>query len=280
MTSKISTTTLQGGGGARLNLLQAGKEGAPAVLFLHGFSSSAWCWKYQLQSDLATDYALGALDLRGHGASDKPAEAAFYADGRWWADDVQAAIDALGASQTFLVAWSYGGLVACDYLRRHGTSKLAGLVLVGALSKLGNEHAMSLLGPQVLSHVPGLFATDVATSVATLGNFIRDCHARPLEALEFHEQLGFNCIVPPEVRAALFSRSLDNDDVLATTRVPAMLVHGWADAILLPQASHHVKSLVPHAQLVEIAGVGHSAFREAPDAFNRELRAFMKSALA
>ena len=280
MTSKISTSTLQGGGGARLNLLQAGKEGAPAVLFLHGFSSSAWCWKYQLQSDLATDYALGALDLRGHGASDKPAEAAFYADGRWWADDVQAAIDALGASQTFLVAWSYGGLVACDYLRRHGTSKLAGLVLVGALSKLGNEHAMSLLGPQVLSHVPGLFATDVATSVATLGNFIRDCHARPLEALEFHEQLGFNCIVPPEVRAALFSRSLDNDDVLATARVPAMLIHGSADAILLPQASHHVKSLVPRAQLVEIAGIGHSAFREAPDAFNRELRAFMKSTLA
>lgn len=277
MNSSISSKTIIGAGGVKLNLLEAGQRGSTALLFVHGFSSSAWCWKNQLTGELAQKFHLAALDLRGHGDSDKPVDSAAYATSEAWAHDVQAAIDAIEAPRTILVAWSYGGLVACDYLRHYGASKLAGVVFVDALSKLGNEQAMGMLGPKVLGHVPGLFATDVPTSVATLGAFIRDCHAGPLDSAEFHEQLGFNCSVPPEVRAALFSRSLDNDDVLAATDTPVMLVHGSEDSILLPTASKYLGALMPRSRLVEIPGVGHSPFREAPLTFDRELAAFVGS---
>ena len=169
--------------------------------------------------------------------------------------------------------------MALDYLRHYGTSKLGGLVLAGALSKLGNDHAMSLLEPNILTYVPGLFANDVATSLAALGGFIRACHAKPLGATDFHEQLGFNCIVPPRVRADLFSRSLDNDDVLADVQMPVLLLHGTEDAVVLPQSSRHMNSLLPKAHLIEIPGVGHSAFREAPVLFNQKLSGFVGSAL-
>jgi non-heme chloroperoxidase len=280
MSASICSRRLAGGGGLSLRLLEVGNAKGAAILFLHGFSQSAWIWRRQLENGLATDYHLAALDLRGHGASDKPLDGSAYSDSKLWADDVAAAVSALGNRKVVLVAWSYGGLVACDYLRHYGADRIAGLVLAGALTKLGNESAMAMLGPRVLTHVPGLFAGDVATAVATLGAFIRDCNAAQLEDREFHELLGYNCAVPPEVRAALFSRNLDNDILLASLRIPTLAMHGSADAILLPQASRHVESLVPGSRAVILEGAGHTLFRDAEQAFERELRNFALQATA
>ena len=63
------------------------------ILFIHGFSQSWFCWNRQLTSDLADDHRLVAMDLRGHGLSDKPREG--YTDSRLWADDVHAVTQAL-----------------------------------------------------------------------------------------------------------------------------------------------------------------------------------------
>ena len=46
-----------------------------------------------MNSDLADIFRLVAMDLRGHGLSDKPREG--YGDSKLWADDVHAAIQAL-----------------------------------------------------------------------------------------------------------------------------------------------------------------------------------------
>jgi len=66
-----------GGGGTQLHLVETGNPNGRPILFIHGFSQCSLAWGRQLSSDLADDYRLIALDLRGHGLSDKPRERKF-----------------------------------------------------------------------------------------------------------------------------------------------------------------------------------------------------------
>lgn len=278
MTQTLTQRNIQGGNGVALRLIETGAADGPAILFLHGFSQSAAIWRSQLEGGLATDHRLAALDLRGHGGSAKPLEPTAYSEGSAWADDVAAAIATLGNRPVVLVAWSYGGMVACDYLRQHGSAQLAGVVFAGALTRLGDEVAMGLLGPQVLTYVGNLFAPDLATVVPALTQFIQDCHAQPVNERDLHEMLGHNCAVPSEVRAALFSRQVDNDEVLRALKVPTLVIHGDADGVVLPAAAQRLASLMPAAQVQMLAGAGHCLFREAPAAFDQALRDFVRTA--
>lgn len=280
MRTTIPQRMLTGGGGLSLRLLEAGATAGPAVLFLHGFSQSAWIWQSQLTGPLAADHRLAALDLRGHGGSSKPLDAAAYQSAPLWADDIAAAIAALGVRPVTLVACSYGGLVACDYVRKYGTSRLSGLVFAGALTRLGDQEALALLGPKVLPLVPGLFAQDLATAVPALTAFIQECHASPLQDTELYQMLGFNCVVPSEVRAALFSRALVNDDVLEAIRVPTLVVHGTADSVVLPAAATRLKAQLATSRLVMIDGAGHCLFKDRDDQFDQELMKFIRSTLS
>ena len=56
-------------------------------------------------------------------------------------------------------------------------------------------------------------------------------------------------MVPPAVRAAMFSRVLDNDDVLARIKVPTLVIHGDADRIVRVSAANHTAATVPDAKL-------------------------------
>ena len=84
-------------------------------------------------------------------------------------------------------------------------------------------------------------------------------------------------VVPPEVRHALISRDLDNDDVLSTLGIPVLVTQGRSDEIVLGSMAEHVLSVCPTAQPSWYDGTGHMPFLEDADRFNRELADFVAS---
>ena len=66
------TGTIEGGGGLPIAVTTNGPADAPRMVFVHGFLGSTLNWKKQLESELADEFHLTALDMRGHGASAKP----------------------------------------------------------------------------------------------------------------------------------------------------------------------------------------------------------------
>jgi len=261
-----------GGNGVRLHVAESGNPRGRPILFIHGFSQSWLAWRRQLSSDLANDYRLIAMDLRGHGQSDKPRDA--YGDRAEWADDVAAVIRDLHLEQPVLCGWSYGSLVILDYIRSYGEAALGGIGLVNALSKLGSDEALAVLTPELLSLVPGLFATDTEDSVRSLGSLLRMCFVQEPDTQDLYLMLGYNLAVPPHVRQALFSRLIDNDDLLPTIRKPVVVVHGVKDAIVKPSIVEQHKAQLPHARVHMLPEAGHAPFWDATQAFNRCLRAF------
>jgi pimeloyl-ACP methyl ester carboxylesterase len=271
----MKSHTVTGGGGTQLHLVETGNPRGRPIVFLHGFSQCGLAWSRQLDSDLADDFRLVAMDLRGHGRSEKPRQG--YDDARLWADDVAAAIQGLELERPVLCGWSYGALVILDYLRHQGEDGISGIVFVDGITKLGSDAAMAVIAPAFIDLIPGFFATEAEESLRSLTALLPLCFAQEPAAEELYLMLGYNLSVPPYVRQALFSRAVDNDDLLPTIRTPALLLHGAEDAIVDPAAVDQHKAGMPHAQVHVMPNAGHAPFWDEAAAFNQHLRVFCAS---
>jgi pimeloyl-ACP methyl ester carboxylesterase len=228
-----------------------------------------------MDSDLADEFQLVAMDLRGHGTSDKPRDA--YSDRLQWADDINAVIRELNLEQPLLCGWSYGSLVILDYIRQYGEAGIGGVAVIDGLTKLGTEAALSVLTPELLRLVPGLWATNAEECIRSLSSLLRLCFAQEPSAEDMYRMLGYNVAVPSHVRQALFSRSFDNDDLLPTLRKPALIVHGAEDAIVKPSIVAQHAASMPHAQVSVMQDTGHAPFWDDAAAFNDVLRRFARA---
>jgi len=264
--------TILGGGGTRLHLVEAGDPRAPSILFLHGCSQSWLTWGRQLSSELARRYRLVAMDLRGHGASERPRGG--YDDSRMWAADVDAAIRELELDRPILCGWSYGPLVILDYIRHYGEAQIGGIHLVGAVTTLGSEAAAAVLAPEFLAILPALFSSDVSESVRGLESLLHLCFTREPEASDLYTMLGFGVSVPPFVRQALLTRVVDNDDLLPTIVKPVLITHGALDAVIRKQVVARHRVGLPHAQIHIMPDAGHASFWDDAESFNERLGAF------
>ncbi len=271
----VATHEVRGGGGLMLHVREWGDAQGPPILFVHGWSQCQLCWSRQVAGALADGFRIVAFDLRGHGASEKPLDAAHYVDAQLWADDVAAVMEQLRLDRPVLVSWSYGGFVVTDYLRAYGEEGIAGLNLVGAAVML--KPTFDHIGPSFLENAADACAPDLTTNIAAIRRFLYGCTARPLSADDWSAALCWNMVVPAEVRGALLTRDIDASDTLSGLSVPVLVTHGRADSVVLPSMAEHVLDVCPTARASWYEGVGHLPFLEDAARFDGELREFAGS---
>ena len=85
----------------------------PAIVLIHGNSSSARAFSRQLDGPLGERFRLIAIDLPGHGASSDAEDSKVYSL-PGYARVVRAVLDALGVSGPRLVGWSMGGHILLE----------------------------------------------------------------------------------------------------------------------------------------------------------------------
>jgi non-heme chloroperoxidase len=273
----LKTDSIVGGGGVRLTAYEAGIVGARPIVFIHGFSGNHLSWDRMFSGTLASEFHLVTYDLRGHGASDKPLDAANYTNGEMWADDLAAVIQAKNLVKPVLVGWSYGAYVIADYIRKFGDGNLGGVVFLGASTKLGTAQAVEFLTPEVLAVFPDLLSAEVRKSIDATRTLTR-MFANPLSDAPWEIAYGGAMMVPPQVRVGMFSRALENDDVLAKIRVPTLAIHGTIDRIVRVIAARHTVRTVPNAKLRLYEGIGHAPNLESPERLGNDLAEFVRSA--
>ena len=100
--------------GLRLQYRDWGGSGQ-AIVLLHGLASTSHIWDL-VAPILANDFAVTALDQRGHGRSDKPDHGYDFAT---MTSDLHGFFDALKLEQPLIVGHSWGGSVALEYGVRH-----------------------------------------------------------------------------------------------------------------------------------------------------------------
>src|SRR5215211_5620725 len=106
--------------------------GQPVVLS-HGWPLNADSWEAQMLFLAFSGYRCVAHDRRGHGRSSQPWNGN---DMDTYADDLATVIEALDLRDVVLIGHSTGGGEVTRYIGRHGTARVAKVVLVGAIPPL------------------------------------------------------------------------------------------------------------------------------------------------
>jgi pimeloyl-ACP methyl ester carboxylesterase len=233
----------------------AGSGSGVPILFLHSYAGTSAHWKAQL-AHLRPRRRAVAMDLRGHGHSDKPPDGDYSVPSL--SEDIAAVADALELRRFVLVGHSLGGAAAAAYVGKY-PQRVAGLVLAGAPGKAAPEQAKQVMG--------ALQADYEKTMGGYWASLIADAQ--------------------PEVREMLEAgkRSVDHDASLAIIGAifdydPLPALSGYDGAKLIIDTAHGEGPTSLHTQLPDIkrkviSGTSHWPHLDKPQEFNRLLDEFL-----
>ena len=122
MTEALKSATTPDG--VTLRYLDTG-TGDPPMIFIHGWTCDHTHWRDQVPH-FARSHRVVAVDLRGHGASDKPDQD--YSIPRF-VDDVAGLIRKLGLGKPVVIGHSMGGTIAMNLARKH-TGLVRAIVMI------------------------------------------------------------------------------------------------------------------------------------------------------
>lgn len=249
-------------------------EGEGEVLLcLHGFPTASWDW-HRLWPELRSQRRVIALDFLGYGFSSKPLPHAYSAAEQ--TDIVQALLTHLGVNRLEVLAHDFGDSVAQELLARVGEGRAdrlelravcflnGGLFMEAArprwiqrllLGPLGPWLSQRMNYPRFARSFAAIFGKHTQPSAAELADFWR------LIAHGGGHRLGHALIQYIPERHRQRDRWVD---AMQRTAVPLRLLIGMADPVSGWRIAKRYRELLPSADVVELAGIGHYPQIEAP----------------
>ncbi|CRM33981.1 alpha/beta hydrolase [Pseudomonas sp. Wu6] len=255
-------------------------QGEP-LLLLHGFPTASWDWHY-LWQPLAQRNLVIACDMLGFGDSAKPLDHGYCLLEQ--ADLQQALLEHLGVTKpVHVLAHDYGDSVAQELLARHyeGRFQMASCVFLNG-GLFPETHRATLVQKLLLSPLGWMIGRASGRGgLANSFNQIFGPRTRPSEsALDdfwslierndgariLHKLIGY---IPQRRRLRdRWVAAMQRDDV------PLRVIDGEVDPISGAHMVERYHQLVPHADTVLLAGIGHYPQIEAPVQVLRHYQAF------
>jgi non-heme chloroperoxidase len=259
-----------------------GPRTGPVLSFSHGWPLSADAWDAQLHHFAGLGFRCIAHDRRGHGRSSQPSEGNHMDQ---YADDLAELLNFLEVRQATLIGHSTGGGEVVRYLGRHGSTRVARAVLVGAVPPLMLKTPQNPLGlpMEVFDGFRKAYLADrsqffLEVASGPFFNFNRSgakvstglIQSWWMQGMMSGFKNAFECI-----RA--FSETDFTED-LKKIEVPTLILHGDDDQIVPIDASARLSvQLVKNSKLKIIPGGSHALGDTDRDQLNAELLAFLRS---
>ena len=236
------------------------------VVFTHAWSLNADIWEYQMVELAERGLRCVAYDRRGHGRSSDPGRGYDYDR---LADDLAAIIDRLDLREVTLVAHSMGNGEAVRYLRRHGSARIARLVMVSTVPPQSTSDFGAFIAglkqdrPAFIAKGVGAFtgghpAVSPAMTEWIVAQFMRASPKATIDCMR--------AIAGGDLRA----------DMQAVT-VPTLIVHGDKDVVNpLDTTAKKVAALLAGSTLTVYEGGPHGLVITHRDRLARDILSFAR----
>lgn len=248
---------------------RGGDPAAPVLVLIHGFPTASWDFA-PLWDDLAARWRVLALDMLGFGLSAKPAGHGYSIGGQ--AELIQEFLRAEGVAEYHVLAHDYGDTVAQELLARPAAVPAPGSVCLLNGGIFPEAHR-PLLIQRLLSSPVGPLVAQLSTRT-TFAASMRRIFSKNRPPTQAELDGWWELITHGNGRAALAGLSRYRQErrrlrarwvgALQMTPVPLRLIVGTADPIAGKSTAARYRQLVPRADVIELAGVGHYPQVEAP----------------
>lgn len=245
-------------------------SGEPLLLLHGGFGFDSRSWAGQVEG-LADGFDVIAWDAPGCGGSGDPPESFSMAD---YADTLAGFVDALGVSRPHVLGLSFGAALALSLYGRHPTLP-ASLILCGAyagwkgslpadevqrrLQRI-SEEAERPPDKWLPAYLPGMLSASA-----------------PPAMVEQLRALTAGIRPRPNLTMLRAMATADLRDILPDIDVPTLVLHGERDERSPLAIGIDLHGRISGSTLVVLSGIGHASSIEAADAFNHEVRTFVRS---
>ena len=262
-------------GGYRTRYLHAGQHGQPPLILLHGTGGHAECYSRNLLAH-GEHFDTYAIDLIGHGYSDKPS---FPYEIDVYVEHVRAVIDTLGFNQIRLSGESLGGWVAARFALKY-PERVTQIVL--------NTTGGATMNLEVMQRIKTLTMAAVVTPTwdtvkarlewlmadpATVTDDLIACRQAIYQAPGMLEAMPhILCLQEPEIRV----RNNLTDDEWRAIKAPTLVLWTDKDPTAAVEVGERITSLIPNSEFALMIGCGHWPQFEDPETFNTLHLRFLK----
>lgn len=257
--------------GLRVRVVEAGDAGAPAIVLVPGWGCGAWIFHENLREIANSGFHVIAVELKGHGLSDKPREPSEYtADSM--RDHLLEILDSLGLSKAALVGHSMGAAIVAS-VAALAPDRVSGVVLVVPVGFAG-VRGMTLfraITPRFAIPLLPLLATRALVRLMLSVAYGSRRRASPRDVDEFWAPTQF-----PDFTRALrhLLHEFEWAALFPRMEVPWMTVVGTDDSLSPASDVARYAGASGREPAIVIEGAGHVMFDETPAIVNRSIADF------
>lgn len=264
--------------GARIHYVNYGK-GSEALVLIHGWSQSVDAWRDQV-ADFAKRSRVIAIDLPGHGQSDKPTEAkgkgesakgksndgttALYSMDHF-ARAVEAVMRDAKMKRAVLIGHSMGTPIARQFYRKYPDKTLGIVIVDGALQPFFDKATMDGL-------LAGLRAENYGATINQMFTMLMG----PGLSAETQQRIKSATANTPQTVLVSAMEGMADASIWGEDKVNVPVLAIMAKTPLFPpDIEQRYRTIAPNMEFQMWEGIGHFIMMEKPKEFNAAVSAWL-----
>lgn len=269
-TYRVSFPRLESG--LRIRAVERGDPAAPPIVLVHGWGCTVYAFRYNMPVLADAGYRVIALELKGHGLSDKPRGADEYTIDAL-VEHLRQALDAVGLERPALAGHSLGGSLVYHFAARHPERGSGiGLIAPAGLTGVPLMRLYRLFTPAVLNPVMSRLRSRTLVKIALRRVYGKRGHFSARDIEEYIAPSQFP-EYGPAIRQLLHSYdwNASEHEHLSVVDLPAVGIWGTRDHMMPENGMEIYRGLVPRIELTSITDAGHIVPEETPQEVNEAL---------
>ncbi|WXG39555.1 MAG: alpha/beta fold hydrolase [Candidatus Freyarchaeum deiterrae] len=235
-------------------------KGTPLVL-IHGMGGDTSEWSF-LAPELSKEIRCIAVDLKGHGKSDKP-DQPYTQD--MFAEDVTALLDNLKIDKAYICGVSMGGFVTLKMALNH-PEKVSGIILIDTAARIPPK-AIQVGATWAKAFAEKGLDAYIEAEVKSVFNPIFT-RRHPDEMKLFADSMKTrDARTVPRIQQGYMKSPLTLEKDIKKIKVPTLIIHGRDDQVVPAEEAEFMNKQIPNSQIAIIPYGGHAALLERKDFF-------------
>ncbi|KAF9267040.1 alpha/beta-hydrolase [Marasmius fiardii PR-910] len=279
----ITSKTVTSSDGGSIYAEATGDPSKPALILIPGWTLPGFVFDKQFgDTELRKELYLIRYDPRGHGQSVMPETEEGHAS-KLYAHDFAAVCKAFGVVKPVVAGWSLAGAIISDICEHLGHETISGVIYLGSVVHLGQEHFSQVVPPTLLESAGGLMVTDdVIAHKTSLIAFAKSLFFLP-ESIPIQTRcawMGASLLQPPIVAKLVLFRKQDPTKLFEAGKagMPVLFIQGKHDrhrksSTIVVEA---VGDYFSQKEVVVLEETGHAFFYEKPEETNKLLLDFTR----